>query len=475
MDTRKVDVAIIGSGTAGLNARREVEKAGGTPLLIESGPYGTTCARVGCMPSKLLIAAADRAHAIETAGPFGLVVGHWGINGEKVMQRVRRERDRFVAPVVETTEALPRQQRLVGTAKFVGPTTLEVDGQTRIDANAVVIATGASAFVPPPYANVREQILINDDVFELQELPESIAIAGTGIIGLEIGQALQRLGVKVTFFTPHDHLGPVSDPTVRKSIRKLFAAELDLRMNTDVNDARIEDDGIRLTWTEADGSSHDQWFAKVLVAAGRKPNLTELNLAATGLILNDRGLPAWNPETTQCGDAPIFMAGDATNHIPLLHEASDEGRIAGANSMLWPNVVRHKRRTPLGIAFTDPQIAMVGQHHANLDPESIEIGEVSFKNQGRARVNGRNHGVLRVYGDKRNCTLIGAELFAPEAEHLAHLLAWSIEQELTVEKILTMPVYHPVLEEGMRTALRDLAKKLHVAGQCRSNTMAPGD
>lgn len=123
MKTRNVDVAIIGAGSAGMNARREVEKAGLEPLMIESGHYGTTCARVGCMPSKLLIAASDIAHEIKGATRFGIEPGNdVKINGPAVLERVRRERDRFVSFVIEDIEALPEQQRLEGTARFTGPT-----------------------------------------------------------------------------------------------------------------------------------------------------------------------------------------------------------------------------------------------------------------------------------------------------------------------------------------------------------------
>ena len=111
MEIREVDVAIIGAGSAGLNARREVEKAGGTPLLIEDGPYGTTCARAGCMPSKLLIAAADAAHHVADADGFGIRVGGYQVDDRAVLERVRAERDRFVGFVVEDTEALPEASR----------------------------------------------------------------------------------------------------------------------------------------------------------------------------------------------------------------------------------------------------------------------------------------------------------------------------------------------------------------------------
>jgi len=472
MNTREVDVAIIGAGSAGLNARREVEKAGRRPVLIESGPYGTTCARVGCMPSKLLIAAAEAAHGVSAAGRFGIEVDGWRVDGEAVFERVRAERDRFVGFVVEDTEALPEEQRLRGHARFIGPTTLRVDDHTEVRAEAVVVATGSTPFVPPPFDRIREHVMINDDVFELTSVPRSLAVVGTGIIGLELGQALQRLGAETTFFSPFEDLGPFTDPEIRRVTREILDEELDLELGSDMHAAEPVDGGVRLRWTGADGADHDRVFEKVLVAAGRKPSLGGLDLEQTGLDLDERGVPAWDASTTQAGSSPLFFAGDVSGHRPLLHEASDEGRIAGANAARYPDLMAHVRRTPLAVAFTDPNMAMVGRAWKDLDPDRIEVGEVSFTNQGRSRVMGINRGLLRVYGDRQCCTLLGAEFIGPRAEHLAHLLAWSVQQAMPVTRSLQMPFYHPVIEEGLRTALRDLASKLRVSGQCRGEDMA---
>ncbi len=472
MEHRKVDVAIIGAGSAGLNARREVEKAGRTPLLIESGPYGTTCARVGCMPSKLLIAAAEAAHGVAGAGRFGIEVDGWSVDAGAVFSRVRAERDRFVGFVVEDTEELPAEQRLLGHARFTGPHTLRVDDHTEVEAKAFVVATGSTPIVPPPYADLREHLMVNDDVFELEEVPASLAVVGTGIIGLELGQALQRLGARTTFFSPFDDLGPFTDPEVRRVAFEVLSKELDLQLKSTMHSAEKVEGGIRLRWTDRDGRDHDAVFEKVLVAAGRRPNLAGLDLEAAGLELNERGMPEWDARTTQAGDSHIFLAGDVSGHRPLLHEASDEGRIAGGNAARHPDLTAHVRRTPLAVAFTDPNMAMVGRAWKDLDPDHIEVGEVSFANQGRSRVMGLNQGILRVYGDKKCCTLVGAEFIGPRAEHLAHLLAWAVDQNMPVTRALQMPFYHPVIEEGLRTALRDLAGKLRVRGQCRGEDMA---
>ena len=471
METRDVDVAVIGAGSAGLNARRQVEKHGGSVVMIESGPYGTTCARVGCMPSKLLIAAADAAFEVGHAERFGVRVPEGvTIDGPAVLARVRAERDRFVGFVVEDTEALPAEQRLRGHARFVAPGELEVEGEggarTRVRARATVIATGSAPRIPAPFDAVRDQVLVNDDVFELEDLPESLAVVGAGIIGLELGQAMARLGVRVSFFNRSERLGPFTDPAVRAVAREILSAELDLRLGIHMRAARTVASGMELEWEDAAGATHSETFARVLVANGRVPQLEGLALENAGVVYAPGDRLAWDPETTQVGDHPIFLAGDVSAHRPLLHEAADEGRIAGENAVRFPDVTRHARRAQLAVAFTDPQIAVAGASYADLDPEAIEIGEVSYANQGRARVMGRNAGLVRLYASRAGCQLVGAELFGPRMEHMAHTLAWVIQEGMTVQHVLRMPFYHPVFEEGLRTALTDLAAKLRVTGAC---------
>ncbi len=466
--TITVDVAVIGAGSAGLGARRTAEKHGAHAVLIEDGPYGTTCARVGCMPSKLLIAAADAAHHMREAEQFG-VYGEPTIDAAAVFDRVRRERDRFVGFVVEATEAIDDDKRIRGRARFVGPTALMVDDHTRVEARAVVIATGSSPWIPPPLRPVADQLLDNASVFELNAIPPRLAVVGTGVIGMELGQALARLGAKTTFFSIDDRVGPSTDPEIKATIRRDMGQELDIRLHTSVTEAEAVEGGIRLTWSDssAKGGQASEVFTHVLSATGRRPNLN-LDLAAAGVDVASGKVPAFDPLTMQIGESGIFLAGDVTNDRPLLHEASDEGRIAGHNAARYARLGadsarRHARRTPLAVVFTDPQIAIVGQSWAELAEQDVEVGEVSYENQGRARVMGRNRGRVRIYGDRKSGLLLGAELFGPAVEHTAHLLAWAIQSRLTVADAVRMPFYHPVVEEGIRTALRDLAAKLKMA------------
>src|SRR5688572_22043243 len=148
--TIEVDIAVIGAGTAGLAAYRAAVAAGKHAVLIEGGPYGTTCARVGCMPSKLLIAAAEAAHALARWDEFGLRLdGTVRVDGHKVMARVKRERDRFVGFVLDGVEAIPESDRIRGHARFIDDRTLAIDGQGEIGFDRAVIATGSSPAIPP--------------------------------------------------------------------------------------------------------------------------------------------------------------------------------------------------------------------------------------------------------------------------------------------------------------------------------------
>ncbi len=460
MEKRKVDVAIIGTGTAGMGAYRAAVKETDSIALIEGGEYGTTCARVGCMPSKLLIAAAEAAHNTEKASSFGVNSEITSIDGRAVMNRVKSERDRFVGFVIESVEGFNPDHRIKGYAKFKNDSTLIVDDKIEIEAKSIVIATGSSPAIPPIFGDVKDKLIINDDVFDWDDLPNSVALFGPGVIGLELGQALHRLGVDVKIFGRGGFVGPLSDPDILDYATKAFQEEFYINPDADVTSIKQIGDQVEITYRDFNGECVTDRFDYVLATTGRTPNVKNLGLENTSLPLDERGVPVFDPYTTQVGNHPVFIAGDANNDKPLLHEAADEGRIAGANASNYPAVRAGHRSSSLGIVFSDPQLATVGSSYASLQEGCFAIGEVSFENQGRSRTMLVNKGLMHVYGEIGTGRLLGAEIFGPRAEHLAHLLAWAHQQQLTIPEILEMPFYHPVIEEGLRTALRDLNAKL---------------
>jgi len=480
--TVEVDVAVIGAGSAGLVARRQALTHGAKRvILIEGGAYGTTCARVGCMPSKLLVAAAEAAEAVRAAPGFGVEAGELRIDGAAVMARIQRERDRFVGFVVDASEKIDARDRLRGWARFVGPASLEVEteaGLVRVDAKTVVVATGSSPNVPPPLRGLGERLLTSDSIFDLATLPKSLIVVGLGVIGLELGQALTRLGVEVRILDIGAQLPLLRSAVMQAEALELFSERLDLQL--EISDLAAErtpaGDGVRVSWTRADGEACEAVVEYVLAATGRRPQLARLELQRAGIELDERGVPqGWDQRTTQLGDAPVFLAGDVTGYRPVLHEAAAEGRIAGVNAARYPEVRAHVRHVAMGIVFSSPNIAVIGEIPG---PEGQavdwDVGEVDYGNQGRARVIGENHGRARIYADAQCGVLLGAELLGPAAEHLAHLLAWAVEQRLTVQRTLEMPYYHPVLEEGLRTALQQLGRKLKLGPEVRPLDCGPG-
>lgn len=478
----QTQVAVIGGGTAGMGAFRAARLHTDDVYLIESHVFGTTCARVGCMPSKLLIAAAEAAHHARHTAPFGVHVdGSVRVDGHEVMTRVRSERDRFVSFVLEDVESWPAEHRIIGRARFIDAHTVQIDDHTQIRAERLVIATGSRPIVLPEWQALGERLIVNDDVFSWETLPESVAVFGPGVIGLELGQSLHRLGVKVHIFGKTDGLGGISDPAVLTEAKNIFSHEFPLHLQTEVHTTLDDTGRVCVNYRSKNGESGSITVDYVLAAIGRRPNVDGLGLEHIGIECDAHGVPSAHPLTLQTSIPHIFIAGDASNQLPLLHEASDQGKIAGDNAGAYPNIRPGLRRSTIGVVFSDPQIAVVGMRHAQVyqafkNPACVVVGEVSFRNQGRSRVMLKNRGHLRVYAQQETGLFLGAEMIGPAAEHIAHLLAWAHQQKMTIPQMLEMPFYHPVVEEGLRTALRDAMSKLDLSGAfSRDCDACPGE
>lgn len=460
---RQADVAVIGAGSAGLTAYRQARRHSPSVVLIDPGPLGTTCARVGCMPSKLLIAAAETAWHIRHATTFGITAEGMNIDGKAVMARVRSMRDDFVDKVLQGMADIPADNRICSRVHFLSDHELQTETGEIISARRIVIATGSRPNVPGFLYEAGDRLLTNDDLFELDELPHSLAIFGPGVIGLELGQALSRLGVRIRMFGVGGAIGPIEDAEIRQLARDCFTAEFPLQPDATVKTVRRTGRGVDITFADDTGEDRTESFDFLLAATGRRPNVDNLRLEQTSLRLDDHGIPCFDASTLQCSLPHVFIAGDANNYLPLLHEAADEGAIAGRNAARFPDVEAGHRTTPIAVVFSDPQIATVG-----LRPSEIErryaghyaVAAFNFANQARARVLARNRGLMKAWAEIGSGRLLGAEIMGPDAEHLAHLLAWSMEQNLSVEQLLAMPYYHPVIEEGLRSLLRTLKSML---------------
>jgi len=400
------------------------------------------------MPSKLLIAAANAAHNARGTGVFGVNVGHVEVDGQAVLERVRRERDKFVKATRASFDKLPAGTCIQARAHLAGLNALTLDNGDTVSAKSIVIATGSYARIPEPFEGLVDLALTNESVFEMNDLPGSLAVIGGGAIGLELAQAMSRLGVDTVLFDQGDTLGGTRDSDVQAALVDIIGEELPLHLGVDVNVEKL-DGRVQLSWSGA--SSGKRAFDRVLVATGRPPAFEGLGLDAAGLELDEHGVPVFDRTTMQCGDTPVFIAGDVNADAAVLHEASDEGNVAGSNAAVYPSINAHPRMPTFTLTFSDPPLAILGEG----PDEDTLTGCASYADQGRAKVEARAKGLVRLYAapDGR---LTGAELFCPGADHMAHLLVHAIQRGETASDLLNMPFYHPTLEEGLKSALREI-------------------
>ena len=451
--TKKYDVAIIGAGTAGLTARAEVARHTQNYVVLDGGILGTTCARVGCMPSKALIEVANTFYKQKLFDAYGLHnSGTLTPDYKKILAHVRSLRDRFANGVIKGMKSWS-QHFIPKNAYFIDSNTLDL-GDEKIFTDKIIIATGSKPFLPDAWKTYSPFFIDTDHFFELETIPKKMAVFGLGPIGIELGQALARLGIEVVAIMRRNAIGGLTDPDIQAYAHQCFAQEMNIQLGTaqilDQTDHQLKVGCNDKSWT----------VDRVLLALGRRPSLKGLGIEKLGVPLDPKGLPPFNATTLQIEGLPVFIAGDVNGIRPILHEAADEGRIAGYNAVA-DDINCFEKRTPLHITFSSPNICVMGQSYADLKNNKINFvtGETSYEHQGRAMIMGQNKGKVHLYGDTKTGKLLGAEMIAPSGEHMAHLIAWAIANQMTAQNVLSMPFYHPVLEEALRTALRSIARQ----------------
>lgn len=472
--TRHVDVAVIGAGTAGQNAFRQASKTSKNIVIINDGFWSTTCATIGCMPSKLLIAAANRAHEAKYSDQFG-IHSDVRVDGKQVMARIQAERNHFANGVKKQVESWPDDKKISGRAHINKDKLIEVNDEV-IKADKIIIATGSSPFIPNDWEEkLGDTLLTSDILFELSDLPDSLAVIGAGAIGLEIAQAMTRLGVAVTLFNQANRVGGLKDEAINQKAIECLSADLQMQLDSQIKNVGTKTDTneqlVAFIEYKDKNNNDGLWQGdRVLVATGRRNNIKQLGVENLGVTLDDKNRPqALDINTGQIGELPVYIVGDANTHIPLLHVASDEGFSAGSevcenntNAYIRPPA------TPFSIIFSEPQIMNIGKSLPDIEADPTlnhVIGEVSFDNQGRSRIMGVNCGLLHIYGCKDTDKILGASMVGPDAEYIGHILAVAITNDLSIKGLLDTPFYHPTILEGLRTALRDVQEKMSIPYQ----------
>lgn len=455
------DIIIIGAGSAGISAYKQAVKHTDNILIINHGPWDTTCARVGCMPSKLLISSANRLHDAQTLENVGLQA-NLKVDTSNVMSRVRKYRDHFTSAVLEDVNSWKDKHKINGIASFIDKSTIQVNNQT-YQAKSFILAVGSEPRRNEEWEKIGNRLLTSDTIFELEQLPQSIAVIGSGSIATELAEALYHLGVEVTIFSRSSHIAIATSPKIQSLIQENFNQKLNIHFETTPTSLTKEKEWVCVKYKNRENQNEEEIKVEyVLNATGRTSLLSSLKLENIESNFSDiKNLPVDN-STKQLKNYPIFIVGDAYTTTPVQHEASYEGKISVNNCLSYPNVNDKKTYPPLSIVFSSPEIAVVGKSYKQLKDagQKFTVGFASYTDQGRATVLGKNIGGIEVYFDSTTQEFLGAEIYVTEAEHLAHLLAWSLSEKANLKQLLSKPYYHPTLEEGLRTSLRDAYSQL---------------
>lgn len=442
--TRRYDLVVIGAGTTGLVASQLAATLGARVAVMERGRVGGECLHTGCVPSKALLAAAERAHAVRTADRLGIQAGEPRVDFTAVMNHVRE------AIAAAGTEDTPEHLRGMGVevfeseARFAGPGELEVAGRT-LRFRSALIATGSSPAMPVIDGLPEAGPLTNETVFDLDEMPARLVVIGGGPSGCELGQAFARLGSEVTLVEAGNRLLPREEPESSRLLEDVLGEE-GVRVRTSATIERIESGAgaTRVMLAESEVVEADA----ILVTVGRRVNTEALRLDRVGVSTGPSGAVEVDRHLRTTG-ARVFAAGDVTGKLELTHFAAYQALVAVANALFGLRRTVETAWIPWA-TFTDPEIAHAGMTEAEARArlgESVEIYEHEYARNDRAIAAGGTRGFVKLVADRRG-RLLGASIAGPAAGETIVEAARLIRDGKKVGDLSQMVHVYPTYSEG---------------------------
>lgn len=445
----KTDICIIGAGSGGLSVAAAAAAFGVPVVLIERGAMGGDCLNVGCVPSKSLIAAGRQASAMREAGGFGLAAAEPQANFARVREHVAGV-IRDIAPndSVERFTALGAKV-LRGEARFINARTVRV-GEQEIEARRFVIATGSRTALPPIPGLETVDCLTNETVFELGRRPERLLVLGGGPIGVELAQAMRRLGAEVTLIE-REALLPREDREAADVVRRALLAEgVVLLEQASVLTAGRSGQRIRLEMS--DGATIEG--SHLLVAAGRQPNVEALDLAAAGVvadargILVDRGLRTRNRRIYAIGDC----ASGVSDQSRFTHTANYHAGLV-IRSILFRMPARVRMEAIPRVTYCDPEIASVGlsEEEALATGRAVRILRWPFAENDRARAERRTEGLVKLIATRKG-RILGVTIAGAHAGELIVPWCMAIQKGFSIKDMAELVFPYPTFAEATRRA-----------------------
>jgi pyruvate/2-oxoglutarate dehydrogenase complex dihydrolipoamide dehydrogenase (E3) component len=455
-----VDAIIIGAGEVGSIVASKALEAGKRVALIYKPPFGSTCLNTGCVPSKFMIHRARIAHLVSNAARYHVHAAELTVD----LPGIVAEKDRLIT---DQREGLLRAARsaegltlVEGEARFRSTREVAV-GDRLFRSETIVIATGMRPLIPEIEGLDQVEVLTNDNLMDLTEIPGHLICIGGGYISCELGQTFRRFGSEVTIIQSREHLCPEEEPDVSTILERAFEAEgIGLLLGYRAVRAEAIGAGVRITARTADGAERIVEGTHLLVAVGRQPNTDTLGLDAAGIDTDETGFVEVN-EYLETNQTAVYAGGDVNARQPFTRVCQEEGKVIFANAFEGARI--KMKRDFLGHAiFTDPAIGSVGLTEAQAREQGYEVaaGLVTFDKVSKARFIGETEGLMKYVVDRETRRILGCHVIGPDAENLIYDAVLVMRHGGTIDEIAKAVGIFPTLQEGMEGTARGVLRKI---------------
>lgn len=455
------DVALIGGGPGGYVAAIRARQLGLTTILIEKDKLGGRCLNYACIPAKAVLRSADVLAEVQHASGFGVTLpeGQPGVDFATVAKR----RDRVVKTMTGGVGGLMKKNEVLvveGEATLAPPTdegvvdmhVMTTDGLKLVRAANVVIATGSVA-LPVPVAGVAfgDRIVDTAGAWLTPELPQSLAVIGAGASGVEVASAFGRMGVPVTLLEALPQILPSEEPEIAAALAKELAKQnVNVITGAQIQQVTQGDGGVQIQL------AGEQFVVdRLVIAAGRAPDVGRLNIGAYGIAADERGVIQVGPDQ-RTSHRQIFAIGDVAPGPALAHKASEEGVVAIETIAGWTGVHAIDVNNIPRVTFCSPQIASIGLTEAQAHAAGIQvkIGEFPLAAAGAATVYGDRSGLIKIIGDATTGQIAGAHAIGPKAGDLLAELAVAKSAGVGYAQLGRIVHAHPTISEAVMEAAR---------------------
>ena len=453
------DVAIIGSGPGGYVAAIRAGQLGLRTAIIEKDTrLGGTCLLRGCIPTKALLRDAHLFQEVKKSVQQGLFkTGEFEADFSKIQDR----KNDIVDKNAKGVEFLMRKNKVTvikGYGTIINPTKIAVKGSgdgasMEVDTKNIIIATGSEAKSLPGYSFDENYVLSNVGALDLNQIPKSMLIVGSGAVGVEFASIYNSLGTKVTIIEVLPSLVPLEDEEISKELRRVFTRKgMDVYTRAKLESAKPKDGGVEVTFRTDKDEVKIVNVEKLLMATGRGPNTAKIGLENVG-ITTDRGFIKVN-EYYETGVRGIYAIGDVTPSPLLAHVAMQEGIVAVERIADHHPVPINYRQVP-GCTYCEPQIASVGLTEAKAVEAGykVKIGKFPFMAIGKAKIEEATDGFVKVVADESLREILGVHMIGHTVTEIIPEAVTAMALESTVDDVVNMIHAHPTLAEAVHEAM----------------------